>query len=146
MKKCFLVIVAMLGLLVFQGCDKDSEVTYSELPQNARVFIDSYFPLLDVVYAEKRKDGKKTIYEVVLDKGVLLHFNSSGDWIYIDCQTSALPEGVLPTKIAEYINEHYSGYTMRKVDIRYGRYDVTTTTGLILIFSVEGIFISAQGG
>ena len=137
---------AIISLLVWHGCDKDSMITYSDLPQNARVFIDSYFPLLDVVYAEKKKDGKSTIYEVVLDKGVILQFNGSGNWFYIDCQTSELPTGILPTNISEYINEHYSGYIICKVDIRYGRYDVTTTTGLILIFSAEGIFLGTQGG
>ena len=146
MKKYIFIVVTLMGLLMLQGCSKDSEVSYDDLPEKAKVFIANYFPSRDFVYVEKRKEGKSTIYEVVLDLNVLLQFNSSGDWYYIDCQSSALPTGVLPSSITEYINEHYPNYTFYKVDMRYGRYDVSATTGLILIFSSEGIFIAAQGG
>ena len=146
MKKWMFILASLLCVLMIQSCDKDKSISYSDLPANAKVFIESYFSDETVVSAEKKKDGKKTVYDVTLSTGTELEFDSSGNWIEVDCKFKAIPSGILPTNILDYMNENYPSYTVYKVDKSYGRYDLYTTSGVILIFSAEGIYIGSQGG
>ncbi len=145
MKKWMFIFASLFCMLIIQSCDKDKVISYSDLPANAKVFIDTYFPSTDVLYAEKKKEGGKTVYDATLSDGTELEFDSSGNWIEIDCNYRAIPSGILPANITSYLNENFANSVICKVDKSYGRYDVYTTFGTRIVFSAEGIYIGVFG-
>ena len=72
-----------------------------------------------------------------------IEFDKSRNWLEVDCKYKALPTGILPTKVANYISENYPNSTAYKVDKTVtGGYQVELTTGLDLLFTEDGAFVS----
>ena len=108
MKKWMFILASLFCVLMIQSCDKDETISYSDLPANAKVFIESYFPNTSVIHAEKKKEGSKTVYDATLSDGTELEFDSSGNWIEVDCNYKAIPSGILPTSNTDFLIDNFS--------------------------------------
>lgn len=143
------VALIVAAVAVICGCDMDEGVVkYSSLPQEAKTFVETYFPGVGTGLCKwERDDGHKT-YEVQLLDGTELEFDSSGKWIEVDCKFGTLPEGILPAAITEDLATRYPLSPAYKAARRTGGYEVSVYAqppygALDLYYTAAGAFVRA---
>lgn len=64
----------------------------------------AYFPNVPYTRVEKNTtvERDRSIYEVRLSNGFEIDFDSAGDWVDIDGQTTEIPAGIIPSNITSY--------------------------------------------
>lgn len=150
MKKFFnkatFMVVALFSVLMFASCDNDDDVSasYTDLPTTSQTFITQYFPSLNILHIKIDKDNGLRTYEVTFTNGTEVDFNKSGDWTEVDCKTTSIPTGILPTEVTTYITTKYPNAIAYKVDKDYGVYEVSLNNGLELYFSYDGTYIGTE--
>ncbi len=133
MKKYLLVI--FLGILAV-SCTKETNVQRQDLPENAQQFIDQYFGLIDISYITKDNDS----YDVHFVNGYEVDFTKKGEWEDVDCQMDAVPNGIVPANIQNYVNQNFVGQFIVKINKDRRKYDVELNNGLDLEFDKNGNF------
>lgn len=136
---------AVMVAVGFAACDKDSEkrIDFGGLPNNAQVFIETYFANVEISSVIREKDDGRTTYDVLLSDGTDIEFNSSGEWTSINCFFSPLPSGILMTAITDKIEELHPGATIHGVDKEIGGYKVEVLDNGIeweMYFNAQGVF------
>ncbi len=139
-KFVFIMTTVLASIFMLQSCD-EVKIKESQLPDAAQTFIHQYFPDTEVTFAEKERDDKVTKYNVRLADGTEIDFDSDGNWTSVDCEYSTLPEGILPSKIAEYITTNYPDAKAYKIEKELGGYEVGITGNHELIFNSDGEFV-----
>ena len=139
------LIFALLALLFVQ-CDHKDIVTQdkSRLPQQAQDFIATYFPTEEVSYITIDKEMVNTTYEVKFVGGTELSFDKNGEWSEVDCQRAAVPEGIIPTAIANYVRQNFSNEIITQIEKDKRQYEVHLSNGLELYFNRQGEYIGAD--
>ena len=79
MKK-YLLIVTILFSGFFIGCEREENINISDLPQQIVNYISEHYPESTITEAE-REGGE---YEVELNTGEELIFDSSGNFVGLD--------------------------------------------------------------
>ena len=124
MKKLFLTLTLVIASLTIVSCSDDDKhddirINYSEVPVEARTFIEKHFSGLDesqVAYAKRDNDGT---YDVVFKNGIEMEFYNDGDWKEIDMNGNLLPQSIaiyLPTNALSYISTQYSGIAIEEIE------------------------------
>ncbi len=132
MKKLFLLLALTLP---FAACS-DKLTSFDNLPFAARTFINEYFDEADVARVKMERDMfEKTNYEVFLDNGTTIDFNSKGRWTEIDCMLDPIPEGIVPEKIAAYIAEEYPDAFASEISRGKSSWEVSLSNDLDLTFN-----------
>ena len=84
MKKTLLTIVALTLLTAtFISCD-DKPITAEQLPAAAQSYVKTHYPGCIILLAQKDSELFSTTYEVKLDNGIELSFDSDGVLTDID--------------------------------------------------------------
>ena len=141
MKLKYLFVTFLLTTLLCGGCEDEQKIPYKKLPSAARAFIETYFPGESCVSAERDRDDGRREYEARLSNGAELTFDSSGQWLEVDCKFSLLPEGIVPPAISEDVGSRYPGAGIYKIERALGGYELSIGSGLELIYSADGTFI-----
>ena len=132
-------IAVITGIFMVQACE-ERNIDFDKLPGAAQSFIMTYFPDADVVRAERDRDDGQKEYTVWLSDGTEIEFDENGSWTSIDCNTTVLPDGILPQKATDYIAQNYPQEKAYKVEKIRGGYEVGITNGLELIFDSDWNF------
>ena len=138
MKHTRFLMMALLCLMVSAVCRADdTPISPEALPAAAKDFVKKTFPGKTIVYAEKDWNS----YECRLDDGTKIEFNKKGTWDKVDCHTRAIPSSIVPATIQQYVNTHFNGCVITKIDKeRYG-YDIELSNDIDLKFSYQGAFL-----
>ncbi len=135
--RIFVALAAMLASSTLVSC-KDVIITPDKLPAAAQSFIKEYFPETAISYAKKDAELSKTTYEVTLQDGTEIDFNSKGEWDKVDCKRAAVPAALVPAFIVEYVQTSFLGQIIVKIDKeRYG-YEIELGNDLELKFDKNG--------
>ncbi len=135
--RIFVALAAMLASSTLVSC-KDIIISPDKLPVAAQSFIKEYYPETAISYAKKDADLTKTTYEVTLQDGTEIDFNSKGEWDKVDCKRAAVPAALVPAFIAEYVQTSFPGQIIVKIDKeRYG-YEIELGNDLELKFDKNG--------
>lgn len=125
MKKIFHTLVVLFASLTIISCSDDDKnddirVEYSELPADAKAFVQKHFVELSeqqVSYVEKDSDGT---YDVVFKNGIEIEFYNDGIWKSIDMNANNnLPESVallIPTNAISYISTKYPNVAIKEIE------------------------------
>mgnify|MGYP002514798222 CR=1 FL=1 len=97
--------------------------------------------IADVTYIEKEIDGLFNEYHVRLNNGTEIEFDQQGNLEHIDCHKSAVPEGIVPQLIVNYVNLHFSNQIIVEYHREDRRQQVELNNGLELVFDREGNFL-----
>ncbi len=117
----------LLGVLLLSSCDDEKKIDFADLPSQARSFVETYFPDVDILSVIQEKDDGRKEYQVKLSDGTDMEFDEAGAWISIECYFSPLPEGILPANVTAKVDElHPEGY-INGVDKELGGYVVEVT-------------------
>lgn len=139
----YLAVLATVvaGLLSLAGCDDEQCISYGKLPSAARAFIETFFPTESCVYAERDRDDGRREYEARLSNGTEIKFDSSGQWIEVDCKFSLVPAGIVPEAIVTDVAVRYPDSGIYKIGRALGGYEISIGSGLELIYSSDGQFV-----
>lgn len=138
-----MIIAAMASVVVcMSACaEKTQLVKFNELPQKAQTFIETYFNAADISFVKMEKDGLHNDYDVRMTDGTKIDFDHDGSLEEVDCQTKAVPAGIVPEKITTYVAEHFAGAFIVKYEIDRRELKVELNNSLDLEFDKQGNFL-----
>lgn len=132
-----LILTTILTITGIISC-KDSIITADRLPDAARSFINGYFAENTISYIKKDRGLANISYEVVLQDGTEIEFDKSGNWDSIDCKRNAVPAGLVPDAISEYVQVNFPGQLIVKIDREAFGYEIELSSDLELKFDKNG--------
>lgn len=144
MKKIiYLGLVSLLTISVCACSDDDEPINPLQLPQAARTFLAQFFPTYDVRSVEKDGHHDDTEYTVTFTNGYEVEFDASGEWTDVDAPDGlAIPDGIAPATIAEYVVTYYPGDGINEISRDRRGYDVDLISGTDLVFTLAGDLVS----
>jgi hypothetical protein len=101
MKRVAILIIAICAAT----CTHAQDINL--LPTVARNFINQYFPQIKISYVIEDRDLFDKEYEVLLANRTEIKFDSDGLWKEVDCRQSAVPDGIVPDYILQYVRETF---------------------------------------
>ena len=143
MKKSSLFFAALVCMMMqsLSSFADDRVIPTQQLPAAAQTFVQNTFPGKGIAYATIDRDFGKTTYDVRLNDGTEVDFDSKGTWDKVDCGLSAVPAQLVPTAIANYVKANYAGATIVKIDKERHGYDIELSNDLELKFNKQGQLI-----
>ena len=131
----------------YLGMDDDSSyINVSALPQSIKDYISNNYPNAAILYAEEDYDDGQTIYEVKLDNGMELEFDSNGNLLSSDDDN--IPIAQLPQAILDYVSNDYPNNTIVEAEFEFENgqkmYEVELDNELELYFDMNGNFIKSE--
>lgn len=132
-----LILTTLLAITGIISC-KDSIITPDRLPDAARSFINEYFAENTISYIKKDRGLANISYEVVLQDGTEIEFDKSGNWDSIDCKRNAVPVGLVPDAISEYVQVNFPGQLIVKIDREAFGHEIELSSDLELKFDKNG--------
>ena len=144
MKNSILYLGALLCMMMQSVSTFASDVMIpaEQLPSAARTFIQKTFPEQAIAYAQLDYDDFRKTYEVHLNNGTKVDFDSKGTWDKVDCNFTAVPAKLVPTAIANYVKNNFAGAQIVKIDKEYYGYEVELSNDLDLKFNKQGHLIT----
>lgn len=141
MKKILLTLVVTMFCSMMAMAD-DMPIDYKEVPANIKTFVTKHFPSAKVTAATKDAEFMGgTEYTIYLDNGAKIEFNNKGTWKEVECGVVAVPAGIVPAKIANYVLANYKGSDIVKIDSDKNDYEIRLSNGVELKFNRNGDFI-----
>ena len=114
----------------------------ADLPQAAQQFISRHFPKVKVNHIKiDDKSFGRTEYDVVLDNGTQIDFNSKGEWRDVECGYRAVPDEIVMPEIRKYVAANYSNAKIVTIEKDDGNYNIQLNSGLELEFNRAGQFL-----
>lgn len=112
----------------------------NDLPQKARTTLANYFKAgVNHIKIESKAFGGNE-YDVILNDGTEVEFDSRGEWKEIDCGTKAVPSKLILPAIAKYVKQNYPSGTIVKIEVGSRHYEVELNNGIDLKFGRDGRF------
>lgn len=121
------------------SCDSKKPIPLAENPVEITDFTKKHFPNHKILQTMVEKDGFTKTYQVTLNDNTQLEFSWQKEIISIDGNT-ALPAGVVPSKITEYVAQNFADRTITDWELDNKGQKVKLDNGLELKFSKNGDF------
>ena len=137
MKKIIFSILCLVSTTLIACNHEEIPVNPNDLPKAAQSFIQKYFAKSTIAIAIK--DGNE--YEVKFANGYEIDFDKNGEWKDVDCQMTAIPQGIVPTTIDTYVKNNFAQNFIVKISRDRHGYDVELNNDLDLEFDSNGKFI-----
>lgn len=138
----------LIGVDLDEDDDDEVRITFEELPENSRTFINTRFEGATAVTVKKETDDNQVSYDVYLNNGIKIEFDAAGNWTAIESKGNvAIPSTAIPAVIAQYLVEQYAAYVLTEIEINdNGGFTVEienrlTTRDMELIFDANGNFL-----
>ncbi len=136
--KIFLLAVITSATVFTAKADDDKPITVDQLPAASREFINTYFKDVQVSYATVDDDGYYgKSYEVNFMGGATVEFGTDGQWKEVDCRHNAVPSGIVPQQIENYVKQNHAGQTITKIDKGRRDYEIELRNGLEIKFDLS---------
>lgn len=129
------LLIASIGTVA--KADTDKAIRFQELPAKSQKFIHTYFAQNDIVYAKVERTLTSKSYEVVLKDGTNIDFDKKGEWTEVDMQTRSVPNSIVPSQIATYINETYPTAIIEKISRNRRHYEVELSNRIEVKFDAK---------
>ena len=108
---------------------------FKKLPVAAQTFINTNYPGVAVLYSVKDDDLVLPDYTVMLKNGVKLQFSNGGELESIKVQDGAVPAGVVPVQITDYVKASYPDVFIKEYDVDRNSYEVKLSNRLEIKFN-----------
>ncbi|MEI0606493.1 PepSY-like domain-containing protein [Brachyspira pulli] len=134
MKKLSILFVSLMVLSVSSLFADDWVVPVSQLPANARSFIQKVFPDAQIFKVER--DGRK--FDVKLSNGVSIDFLSNGEWENIDSEYTTIPESAFPPAVIKALKASYPQAAIIDAEKEWGNYKIKLNNMMEVMVSGNG--------
>ena len=140
MKKSKIYFAALLCMTMqtVSTFAQDVTVPTTQLPEAAKDFVQNYFPGQVIDYAVYDSDFDGDAYEACLNNGVEIDFDLAGNWEMVDCNYNAVPYGIVPLAISNFVDAHYGNTDIVKIDKEHYGYEVQLSNDIELKFTADG--------
>src|SRR5690606_10925981 len=129
-KTCAVAIMVMFATAT-QAQDK--VISFNQLPQAAHNFIKKHFDAQKVSYIKEDSNCMSgNDYEVKINDGKKLEFDSKGNWTEVDMDKSAIPAGIVPENIIAHVNKAFPNNSIVQIVKSSRKYEVELSNGLDL--------------
>ena len=142
MKK-LLTSLLMMVLAVTVASARDRYTSdVNTLPQLAQQILKQHFGKVAVnhIKIESHTFGGDD-YEVILDNGTEVDFNSKGEWTDIEAGRRGVPASIIPAEINKHLKAQYSKQKVVSIDRDKKGYELKLTNGLELRYNKYGHFL-----
>lgn len=137
MKQMKFFLMALMCLASLSIMADDTPIPVEQLPEAAKTFVQSNFKDQKIMYAEKDWNS----FECRLADGTKIEFTKKGAWKKIDRKSAAIPAGIVPDAILQYVKGNFPDCIVTKIDKeRYG-YDIELSNDIDLKFNFQGALI-----
>ena len=133
MKKLILIIVSLAAFMSVVRAE-DKPVTFNQLPESARNFIDSNYQSVKLVLATKDDDFIRPEFHVVLENGVALQFDNDGRLEKIASRSGDIPAAVIPKQITDIVKSHYPDAFIVEYEVDRKTYEVKLSNRIEITF------------
>ena len=141
MKKITMLLAALMILAIAEPTsantllDNDErQIEFSELPSKAQQFVKKHFANEQVSVVILDTGLVSNEYDVVLANGTKIEFKGDGEWSEVKCRQGEVPAGLVPGKIADYVEKKYPSTTITSLKREYREWEVKLSNGLELTF------------
>lgn len=135
MKKMMLILACVFSFAACIKADNYQPVTRTQLPQKAQTFLSTHFADAKTSLLRRELDVMELNYDVIFTDGSKVEFDHRGYWTEVDCVNHPLPEGIVPAGITNYINAHYPGAKVVKIERDHREYEVKLNNRVELTFN-----------
>lgn len=131
------VVFAFLGmLLALSACaGTDVIIPFNQLPSAAQQFVNDFFSAETVSFVKAEREGAFTDYEVILANGSQIEFDHNGNLEQVDCNRTAVPDGIVPGQIVSAVKAQFPNNFIVKYSVDRRDYEVELNNGLELKFN-----------
>ena len=139
MKKLILAALAVFALGTFTvRADNGKAVSFEQLPQSAQQFVKKYFGKEKVALVKEERNFLGTEeYDVMFLSNIKVEFDKSGEWKEVDCNHTAVPEGIVPVQIAAKAKELYPQAIILEISRDSREYEVKLSNRMELTFDLK---------
>ena len=140
MRKRIVLSIATLFIAI-SSFAVDRVITYDQLPQNAKIFIEKYFSTSKTAYVSYDPEIFDSSYSVTFVSGDAIEFDSKGQWKEVKCVAIAMPQDLIPTNVQPYLNANLPEVAVKKIEKNKRGVELTLANGMELKFNNEGAII-----
>ena len=114
----------------------------NDLPAKARTMLAANFGKTGInhIKIEHKTFGGRE-YDVILNDGTEVEFNSDGEWTEVDCGSRAVPAKLILPDIARYVKKNYPSSTIVQIEVDRKSYKIELDNGIDLKFGRDGRFL-----
>ena len=140
--KRFIAILAVVFGVTFAASAEEKAIEVSQLPKAAQEFISTHVGTVAVSSAHSDKDILDVDYEVRLEDGTEIDFDSDGEWMEVQNKHLGIPKSFIPEEIVTYAETNYAKQKIVAIDRGPRDYEIELSNGLELTFSIDGQLVA----
>ena len=133
MKKLILIFASVVAFATIAGAE-DKPVTFNQLPDAARTFLDANYQSVKLVLATKDDDFIRPEFNVVLENGVAIQFDNDGRLDKISSRSGDIPTAVIPKQITDIVKSHYPDAHIVEYEVDRKTYEVKLSNRIEITF------------
>lgn len=138
MKAINFFMLALSLVLMSATCDaRETTVSVNKLPKAAQNMIANNFKGKKATLVKKDVETNFVNFDVVLNDGTKLEFDSNGEWTEVDCKPSTVPAAVVPSAISKYVKAQYPNERIVQIERDSRGYEIDLSNGLDIIFDKQ---------
>ncbi len=116
MKKLALLALGLFTLTFQAQAAGDKPVKPEQLPAPAKEFVAKYFPGVKIASVKQDMEYTDRDYDVTLANQAEIEFNRKGLWKKVDCGQNAVPQGIVPQPIMQFVRTNHPGTSVVEIE------------------------------
>lgn len=132
---------AVTDTAMAQPAAQQAQVPTQALPEAVTAFINQYFPGAAVSGVETDNEYGGIEYEVYLNDGSKVEFDTRNQWEKVECPMKSVPAALVPQTIANYVKTNYQSLPITKIHKKPYGYEIDLSNGAELRFNPQGQFM-----
>lgn len=133
------------GMIQKENIQVDSNVPANadqDLPQKVKTFLEKHYPNIGIAKYEMKAKASGKEYEVKLNNGVEIEFDSTENWKEIK-DYNGVPDVFVPAKIKSYVTKNYPNIKIEKIDLKADKNQIKVEllNDTDLKFDMDGNFL-----
>ena len=138
MKAIKFFMLALAFVLMSATYDaRETTVSVNKLPKAAQNMIANNFKGKKVTLAKKDVEVNLVNFDVVLNDGTKLEFDSNGEWTEVDCKPSTVPAAIVPSAISKYVKAQYPNARIVQIERDSRGYEIDLSNGMDISFDKQ---------
>lgn len=145
MKKNLSLLVMAVVAVQFAFAGDVITKDINQLPLPARNFINRHFTNPQIAHIKIDSELMSKKYEVLLNNGTEIDFDSKGNWEDVDAKKGKIPATIVPSFVNDYLKaNNFTNEFITKIERDRKGYEVELNTGLSFKFDKKGKFRKAD--
>lgn len=134
--------LALVVFCQFTAQAQDKIIAVTDLPAKAQQTLKQHFGTTTATLVKSDTDYLVVKdYEVLLDNGTEIEFNSKGEWTEIKTPGSAVPAALIPNGISQYVTKAFPNTKIIKIEKERTGYEIKLNNGIEVDFNSDGQFL-----